>query len=218
MGWHMNKIFYIFRHGQTDFNAAKRMQGWLDVPLNNDGIIQAQNLAKNLAKIEIDCIFTSPLSRALNTAQIVSGDRHIKITPVPGLKEWNLGVFCGKIVHVTDEPADTPINTDSDVVNVPLALISDDNYRPQGGESYNMFAKRVCDTMTEIANTTNSENIAISTHGGVIKVLIKKFTNLKWPRSGIPNAEHIKMQWDGKKFILPEPPDWLLFEQKTSLR
>ena len=53
----MNKVFYIFRHGQTDYNIEKRVQSFLDIPLNAQGIAQAKELAKNLADILIASFF-----------------------------------------------------------------------------------------------------------------------------------------------------------------
>ena len=207
--------FYIFRHGETDYNVNKRMQGWLDIPLNDNGIAQAKALAEKLHDVKFDCIYSSSLSRALGTAKIVSRDTNTKIITNNELKEWNLGEFSGKIVRLTDNPADTPLDLSNDIVYVPKALISDDDYVPPNGESHNMFSKRVCDTMIKIAKNTNAETIGISTHGGVIKSLIKKFTDFKYPRSGVPNAEYIKMKWDGQTFTLPEPPIWLLMQSNS---
>jgi len=204
----MKRDIYIFRHGETDYNVNKRMQGWLDIPLNKNGIAQAKMLSKKMSNIELDCVYSSPLSRALDTAKIVAKDT--KIITDDGLKEWNLGVFCGKIIHLNNEPADTPIDMNMDIVNVPFALLSNDDYVPKGGESYNIFKQRVCDTIINIMKNTDSKTIGISTHAGVIKILIKQFTNLDWPRGGIPNAEYLKMQWDGKKLSVPECPKWLL--------
>lgn len=205
----MKRDIYIFRHGETDFNATKRMQGWMDVPLNDNGIAQAHALSEKMSDIKLDCIYSSPLLRALDTAKIVANGT--KIITDDGLKEWNLGVFCGKVIRVTDAPVDTPFDINADVVNVPLSLISDDDYVPNGGESRNVFKKRVCDTVAKIMQTTDAKTIGISTHGGVIKILIRQFTNLDWPRGGIPNAEYLKMQWDGSKLTVPEPrPNWLL--------
>ena len=209
----MMKSFYIFRHGQTDYNVQKRLQGRLDIPLNDQGIAQAQTLAQKLSNIKFDCIYTSPLSRVLKTAQIVAEKNNSKIIPEPGLQEWNLGVFCGKIIHITQDPVDTPINMDSDIVNVPFALFTNNDFIPENGESYNMLKNRVHDTLIKIATTKDAETIGIATHGGVMRAIIKQFTDLTYPRQGVPNAEFIKMQWDGENLTLPEPPDWLLNDQ-----
>lgn len=208
-GFYMNKIFYIFRHGQTDYNAEKRVQSILDIPLNQDGVNQAKQLAKNLSDVQFDCIYSSPLSRALDTAKIVVENRDIEIITAPGLQERNLGALCGKIVKTTDAPVNTQFDINADMINIPLALLSDDNYAPpKNGESYNMFAKRVLDTMLNIAKNTDAKTVGVSTHGGVMSFLIRHFTNFS--HGGTPNTGYIKMQWDGKTFTLLETPDWLL--------
>ena len=205
----MNKIFYIFRHGQTDYNAEKRVQSILDIPLNQDSVNQAKQLAKNLSDVQFDCIYSSPLSRALDTAKIVVENRDIEIITDPGLQERNLGALCGKIVKTTDAPVNTQFDINTDMINIPLALLSDDNYAPpKNGESYNMFAKRVLDTMLNIAKNTDAKTVGVSTHGGVMSFLIRHFTNFS--HGGTPNTGYIKMQWDGKTFTLLETPDWLL--------
>lgn len=211
----MKLDFYLFRHGETDHNVNKRMQGWLDIPLNQNGVQQAKQLAKKLSNINFDCIYSSPLSRALDTAKIVSEKNKTKIILEEGLKEWNLGVFCGKIVRLTDKPVDTPVDVSTDIVYVPFTLISNDDYVPENGESFNMFSKRVHNTVMNMTKNTESKTIAVSTHGGVIKTIIKQFTGFKYPRGGIPNAEYIKMQWDGNNFTLLEPPDWLITQSDS---
>lgn len=203
----MNKIFYIFRHGQTDYNIEKRVQSFLDIPLNAQGIAQAKELAKNLADIQFDCIYSSPLSRSLQTAEIVVNNRPIKIITNPGLRERNFGILCGKIMNITDGPADALIDLSKDKIDIPAALLFSDDYTPENGESDKMFIKRTCDTIVDIAKSTNANTIGISTHGGVIGALVRAFTNFDF--SGVPNAEYLKMQWDGKNFNLPEQPHWL---------
>ena len=71
----MKKIVYIFRHGETDSNSQKRMQGWLDVPLNANGVAQARVLAQRLADVKFDVVYSSPSSRALDTARAKFGVR-----------------------------------------------------------------------------------------------------------------------------------------------
>ena len=205
------KQFYIFRHGQTDYNVEKRVQSFLDIPLNSNGIAQAQALAKNLSNVQFDCVYSSTLSRALDTAKIVLGDRKVKIITDPGLRERNLGVLCGKIMNLTDAPADTPVDMSKDKIDMPAALLFNGEYAPENGESDNTFVQRVCDTITKIAKNTDAKTVGIATHAGVISVFVRRFTNFNF--SSMPNAEYIKMQWDGERFSLPEPPEWLLQTQ-----
>ena len=115
----MKQDFYIFRHGQTDYNIEKRVQSFLDIPLNAQGIAQAQALAENLSNIKFDCIYSSTLSRALDTAKIVIGNRKIKIITEPGLRERNLGMLSGKIMNLTDAPANTPVDMSKDIIDMP---------------------------------------------------------------------------------------------------
>lgn len=203
----MKKTVYIFRHGETDSNAQKRMQGWLDVPLNANGVAQAQALAQKLAGVKFDVVYSSPLSRALDTARAVVGNQQIVLNS--NLREWNMGDFCGHIVRLTDSQADTPIDMSGDVIYAPLALLSNDDYIPPNGESYNMFIARVRNALLDIVKNSDGNTIAIATHTGVAKNIIKQFTDVKWPRGGMPNAEYLKLEYDGERFALIDMPDWL---------
>ena len=194
----MKTNIYIFRHGETDYNVQRRAQGYLDIPLNEKGIEQAHELADKLSNIKLDCIYTSPLSRAMETARIVATKNNVNIIPENGLQERNLGVLCGHIVHVTDAPKDTPFDLNADTLYVPIALLSDDDFVPDNGESYNMFKKRVCDAIMNIVKNTNAQNIGVATHGGVIGVLLREFTDFKTGNGGMPNAGYFTLQWDEK--------------------
>ncbi len=213
----MKKIIYIFRHGETNFNKQKRFQGWLDVPLNKEGVAQAHELARKISDMKFDCVYSSSLSRALDTAKILIADQDIKVIANDDLREWNLGDLSGKIVRISDMPIDTPIDFNADIIYVPFALMSNDDYVLPNGESYNMFAERVCGAIKDIVNKTDGKNIAIVAHGGVAKVLIKSLTNVHWSRIGMPNAGFFKLEYDGKKFSMPEIPDWLSCSQQMSL-
>lgn len=213
----MERTIYIFRHGETDYNVQKRMQGYLDIPLNENGFTQARDLAEKLSDVRFDCIYSSPLSRAIETAKIVAQKDNVKIITEPGFAEWNLGVFCGHIIRLTEDAKDTPYDLNDDIVYIPRALISDDDYVPQNGESYNMFAKRVNDAILNIMKNTDAQNIGIATHGGVVKVLIRTLTNWKLMRGGMPNAAVLKMQWDGERLVVPEKPDWLIESESKNI-
>ena len=104
--------------------------------------------------IHFDCIYTSSLSRAVQTAEIVAKKNQTKIITEPGLMEWNLGVFCGKILHLTKKPKWTPISLIGNDVYIPRTLLLDGDYIPENGESYNMFKQRICKSIENIIRMT----------------------------------------------------------------
>jgi phosphoserine phosphatase len=88
--------FLFARHGETDWNTADRLQGQRDIPLNSTGCHQAQSVADRLSTIIIDRAYSSPLTRASKTAQILLGDRPISLDLVPDLQEVNHGDWEGR--------------------------------------------------------------------------------------------------------------------------
>ena len=89
----MRKDFYLFRHGETDYNKDLRWQGCgIDMPLNATGISQAEALSERLKPLGLEIIYSSPLKRALETAQIVATQLKLKVKIIPDLREGNLGI------------------------------------------------------------------------------------------------------------------------------
>ena len=88
---------YMVRHGQTDFNKNKRLQGVIDIPLNEYGIELAEKTAEGLKDVPFDVIYSSPLSRAFQTAEIIRGDRPVEIIPTDSLLELSFGEYEGLI-------------------------------------------------------------------------------------------------------------------------
>lgn len=87
---------YLVRHGQTDWNLLKKIQGTENIPLNETGRIQAALCARALSSISFEAIYTSPLSRAMETAQIISSyHKDIHILVEPGLTERDYGECAG---------------------------------------------------------------------------------------------------------------------------
>lgn len=83
---------YIIRHGETDWNKQKRLQGQSDTMLNEYGIELAEITAKALKDVQFDYIFSSPLKRAYKTAEIIRGERNVPIVTDDRLKEIGFGI------------------------------------------------------------------------------------------------------------------------------
>jgi 2,3-bisphosphoglycerate-dependent phosphoglycerate mutase len=85
------RTLFVFRHGETDWNRAGRLQGHIDTPLNATGLAQAEALAESLRAHRLDAVVSSDLSRALNTAQIVALHLGVPLTIDHGLRETSVG-------------------------------------------------------------------------------------------------------------------------------
>ncbi|MDP3533290.1 MAG: histidine phosphatase family protein [Alphaproteobacteria bacterium] len=93
----MNKSsFYFMRHGQTDWNAQQLLMGQKDIPLNNLGKEQAKKTIQKVRKLNIQTIYTSPLKRAFETAQIIATALNINLIIIEDLKEAHFGLHEGK--------------------------------------------------------------------------------------------------------------------------
>jgi broad specificity phosphatase PhoE len=87
----------VVRHGETEWNQDKRIQGQTDIPLNERGREQAKALAKRLASIPLDVIYTSDLGRTAETTRIIAEaqPRDVRVLPTPGLRECHYGRWEG---------------------------------------------------------------------------------------------------------------------------
>ena len=87
---------YIIRHGQTDWNIAKKIQGRQDIPLNERGRYQAGCLKKAMENRPVTAVFSSPQIRAMETAKAVASSSGSVVIPVKDLMEINYGSWEGK--------------------------------------------------------------------------------------------------------------------------
>lgn len=192
------KTIYIFRHGQTDYNVTRRVMGQLDIPLNETGIAQAVELAEKIANMHIEAIYTSPLLRAKQTAQIVADKNNIKIITDDRLKERNNGVLQGHIVHGTDNPSEYKTDYNQLELFLPAEQLNDNNWRPDGGESRTECWKRAQKAITDIVKNTPYDTIAISTHSVVMRGILSL---VGMDNTKIGNCDYVKLTWNGERFI-----------------
>lgn len=93
---------FLVRHGQTRWNAERRIQGWGDSPLTDDGIAQARRIAARLADVEIAAVYSSDLGRAVETARIIADGRGLSVTTLFDLRETSWGDWEGRTAAEID--------------------------------------------------------------------------------------------------------------------
>jgi len=154
----------LARHGQTEWNAQRRFQGKTDVPLNESGLNEARMLAVRLKNWPVDVIYTSPFSRALETAKIVS-DLNVNAARLEvrsELEEMSFGNWEKLSVH--DVAKSFPGRYEA-WKDDPSKVV------PPGGESFEDVVKRVKPVLDDILNREDRE-VLIVAHGGVIRAIV----------------------------------------------
>ena len=164
------------RHGETAWNVDTRIQGQLDVPLNDTGRWQAHRLAMALAGEPIDAVYASDLWRAYDTALSVASACGQSVLTERGLREREFGVFQGKtfaeVEALWPEQALRWRKREPD-------------FSPEGGESLVVFRARVLEAVLRLAAAHEGQQIALVSHGGVMDVLYRAATGqeLQAPRT-----------------------------------
>lgn len=161
------KTVFIFRHGETDWNLQRRLQGNTDIPLNQTGRSQAAKLTDFFRLNPVDIFLSSDLSRARETAEIAKGELDVSVVLDPGLRETNLGQAEGlthpEIIerfgaHAWEAWYDIGPNGG--------------HFRFPGGETKTEHLQRVLGSLERFLRETNHSRIGVASHGGVIRRLI----------------------------------------------
>lgn len=185
----------LVRHGETEWNVARRLQGQIDIKLNALGVRQAEAAADWLVQEPIAALYSSDLQRARTTAEHIARRLHLPLNLAPQLRERRYGVFEG-------------LTYDEARAQHPDAYgrfeARDPDYAfAGGGESLVTFSARVSARLQEIAANHPGETVVIVTHGGVLDI-VNRFVRgmpLAAPRDFlIPNAglnwiNHLEGEW-----------------------
>lgn len=171
---------YIIRHGETDWNKARKVQGRADIPLNAYGRHLAEETAEGMKDVQIDLAYTSPLIRARETAEIVLAGRKIPLKECEQIQEIGFGTNEG--LNCTTEAGK----------QFSWSFFKDTgNYVPaEGGESVQDLIKRTGMFLEKLTNDPElqDKNILLSTHGAAMTALLNNIRgNLKtedfWKRN-----------------------------------
>lgn len=179
----MDRDFYFFRHGETDWNKANRCQGHTDVPLNQTGVLQAVDLSKKIKNINLEIIFSSDLIRAKETALIVSNQNSIDLNFSSNFREMNYGKAEGMLY----EEAKNTFGEDL-WFNIHNYKVDFDHIGFPDGEKRIEARNRFLLELNQIIKSTSYKNIGISTHGGIMRNVIHSFLPEDAPLLPIPNC------------------------------
>ena len=172
----------LVRHGLTDHNIDRRVAGYTNVDLNEEGFRQVEKLNKRLADEKIDAVYSSDLQRAVDTAKGAVSGRDIEITTCYELREMNFGeaeeMTFAELNEKYPDLARSVMNVDTGV-SFP------------GGESFADFVERVQAFLKTLEKFNEDHTILIVSHGATLKVIVCELLGIDpnhWYQMGIDNA------------------------------
>ena len=199
----MNRVFYIFRHGETNWNRERRCQGHTNTCLNERGEQQALELAQKLLNLPIEIIISSDLDRALRTGSRVSELKNIPMIVDSRLREMNYGEAEGLLYEEAVELYGPALweklqnfKKENDEVGFP------------GGETRRIARERFHAVLVEFIETTTYRTIGLSTHGGALRNILHSFLPEDHIMLSIPNCVVYKFEYiqKEKRFLVDPNP------------
>ncbi len=186
----------LTRHGNTQWNQAEIFRGRADIPLTGTGVRQVEALGKYLQNENIDVIYTSPLKRAVKTADAIAKHQKLDVNAVENLNDLDFGEWTGK---TTKEVAELYPELYQDWLDTP------EQVRAPGGESLETVRQRAMPFIQDAAARCGEGKIVIVSHRVVLKVVIcallgldnSRFWNIR-----VDTAALTRFQCDGRRNIL----------------
>jgi len=182
---HSSTNIYMVRHGQTDWNLERRIQGHTDIPLNDTGRAEASALAQALTNIPFATCYSSDLKRAFETAQILITKHQLDIEIDLRLRERYFHDWEGKLFADFYHPKSE---------HGPLV------------ESEDVLCDRVFDCFNDLVKRDNKGPILVVSHGGVMRNIVAHLLNIKHLRNEVSttNTAMIQIGYENGQWILKE--------------
>ena len=180
--------FCLVRHGETDWNAARRLQGHTDIDLNARGLAQADQMARALKKINLqfDVLYTSDLQRAAKTALAIEQLFNTAAIRNIQLRERHLGALQGL---TTDE---APIR-EPDLWKSHLSRNTEENLR--NGESIQQFSERIKRALEKIRTDHSGKTILLVSHGGALDMMYRVASNQALDAEKAVTVPNASLNW-----------------------
>lgn len=167
----MPQKIFIIRHGETDYNKERRIQGWLDIPLNVAGHQQAEQVAQLLSHNKIDALYSSDLTRAHQTAIHIATKIGIEIKLAPELRERDMGIFSGWAWETEPDPKKEKLWGEFETARDRNVR----NWKKHRGESIGDVSDRLSHFFTVIHHHHANQHVAIVSHGGAINRILEHY-------------------------------------------
>jgi probable phosphoglycerate mutase len=157
------------RHGETAWNVDTRIQGHLDIPLNDTGRLQARRLAEAIAGEDLAAVYASDLARACETAEALARGAGVEVVRHDGLRERAFGAFEGlTFAEIEARWPDQALRWRR----------RDPEFAAEGGETLRAFHARCIATASALASRHAGRQIALVSHGGVMDCLYRAATRV----------------------------------------
>ena len=160
------KVYFI-RHGETDWNIVKRLQGATDIPLNENGIALAKATSEGMKDISFDVIFTSPLKRAYRTAELIRGERKVEIIVDDRIREICFGDYEGLVSKSEGYSIPDP--------DFKFFFTKTECYKtPPNGEPIASLLERTKEFLDElkVREELKDKTVLVSSHGAAVRALL----------------------------------------------
>ena len=190
-------LLHLVRHGQTNWNAQKKLQGHVDIPLNEIGLAEAGQIAKEFEGRSLGGIYSSPLQRAHLTAQMINQSHQHPIQLHDALKEATYGSLDGIFLHDYYLKCLEKFANFSDLTfqeKLHLKLVED-------AESYFEIYQRVRPLLNEIALRHLGQEVIVVTHGGLMRAVIGMLLETV-QEIQIQNVGYLTLAGDGSQLTI----------------
>lgn len=183
-----NTCICFVRHGETNWNAERRMQGHIDIPLNTAGMGQAKRLATALTqtKHSFDAIYSSDLERALHTANVVANALSLAVQTTPQLRERNVGQLQGLLL--SEAPVLLPEIWQSHIAR-------ELDHDLGGGESIRAFHQRMQGVLELFLRQHRGQSILAVSHGGSLDMIYRIVTQQALDAERVAVVPNTSLNW-----------------------
>ncbi len=207
-GIKMKTTLYVTRHGETEWNVAKRMQGRRNSNLTETGMLQAKQLGVHIKDIPLHAIYSSPSGRTMHTAELIKGERNIPIIADKHFYEINMGTWEGQMLADLEVQFPEEVHT---FWNEPHRFCS------TSGENFFDVHSRVMAGVNLLLEKHKGESILIVSHAAAAKLLVGHFAGLSvekvWDDPFMHSASLSIIEFEGKKASVKQFADISHFQQ-----